>query len=222
MSGTVGRWFLLSALGGISLYVLRATQFGVIFTDWTRAIPEAIVLALPGYAAIIAMAAPSIPISAILVRERVGPRALALAALAAAGVGVALFGVSLVASLYAMWKSYVGPFGLDAPRWQPLISDDATIAVSTLGPAFMGAWLALTSLQLTAMSVSRVLALFGLVTGLAIVAVMPYLGDRTVYDRVLPVVFLAAQTWSAVVGLSLLRGRAATSSAPIPAKSAKV
>jgi hypothetical protein len=200
--------FFVSAVGGIALYIIRATHFGEVFTDWTRALPFAVLLALPGYASLLAMVVPAVPISAGLLRRSVGPRLVAAAGLGTAVVGVGLLLVGLVSSFHSMWRDYMGPFGLDAPEWHPLLPYEVTNAVYTLGPAFLGAWMSITSVQLTGTTVPRAIAVWGVVTGLALVAVMPYLGDYTVYERVLPVVFLAAQAWSLGVGVSLLRTRA--------------
>jgi hypothetical protein len=205
----VARLFLLSAASGLLLYVLRATQFGVIFTDWTRQVPEAIFLALPGYAAILGMVVPSAPISAALLRSRVGPSALAVVGLACAVAGVTLFFINLVAGFHAMWNMYMGPFGLDAPAFRPLLPENATNAVNVLGPTFISAWIAITSIQLGTVGLARAIVAFGIASGVALIAVMPYLGDFSVYERVFPVVFLCAMLWFLAVGVSLLSRRGA-------------
>jgi hypothetical protein len=206
MRRPVGWLALAVAVSGALFYVIRATEFGLVWTSWTNPVPEALLLALPGYLTLLGMVAPAIPISLLLHRSRVGLRPLRIAALGAGAIGVLLFLVVAVAAYDRMWSDYIGPFGLDVPARQPILPHEVTVVTGTLGPAFMGAWIALTSLQLRTLGISRALVGLGAITGLAIVASLPYGWDPFVYRTLLPAELVASLVWAAGVALTLLAG----------------
>ena len=207
VSRSVGVLLLVMAASGAVLYVIRATGFGQIFTDWTRPVPEALVFALPFYLALLGMTVPAIPISLLLNRRRLGPSSLRAASIVAAILGAVAFGVMTIAAYDSMWVMYMGPFGLDAPPARPLLPQEVFTIASTVGPAFIGAWIALTSLQLGAGGASRALCVLGGVTGAAIIATMPYAWDLFAAQTLLPMELTLSMLWAAALGIYFVFAR---------------
>lgn len=213
MRHRVGSLTLVIAVSGATLYVLRAIRFGEMYTDWTRPVPEGLILALPYYLAMLGMVVPAVPISALLGRAGIGSPLLRTATLVTAIFGVVTFLLMTMAAYDSMWITYMGPFGLNVPPARPRLPQEVFSITSNLGPALMGGWMALTSVQLARSGTSRVLCFFGVVTGLGIIATMPYAGSQFVFRTVLPLELILALFWASALGVYFMRVRRATSMA---------
>ena len=213
MTQRVGWLFLVIAGSGAALYVIRATRFGEIFTDWTRQAPEALLLALPLHLAILGMVLPAIPISLLLDRGRFGPKPLRAAALVTAIFGAVVVVLMIVAAYDSMWALYMGTARLDAPPVRRLLPPEVLPVTFALGAALMGGWMELTSIQVWASGVSRVLSVLGAVTGAAIVATMPYAWNQFAGETLLPMELTLSMLWAGGLGIYLLFVRRATAMA---------
>jgi hypothetical protein len=197
----VGSFFLVMAASGALLYVIKSTGFGDIYTDWTRQVPEALVLALPFYLALLGMVAPAVPISFVLNRERVGPSPLRAATLITAILCVSALVLMTISAYDSKWVMYMSTSALDAPSARPLLPQDVFTFTSTLGPAFMGAWMALCAVQLGIRTVPRVLCGFGIVAGCAVIATMPYSLDHFAFRTLLPIELVLSIAWATAVAV---------------------
>jgi hypothetical protein len=104
----------------------------------------------------------------------------------------------------------MGTAGLDAPPVRPRLPPEVFTVTFALGPAFMGGWMELTSIQLWVSRVPPVLCVLGAVTGAAIVATMPYLWNQFAGETLLPMELTLSMLWAGALGIYFLFARRAT------------
>jgi hypothetical protein len=77
----------------------------------------------------------------------------------------------------------------------------------------MGAWMALCSVQLGTRTLPRVLSGFGIVTGSAIIATMPYALSDFAFRTLLPLELVVSIAWATAVAVYFRRPMRATATA---------
>lgn len=105
-TGNLALYALTMAASGASLLIIRVTETfgrGSIFCSSTSCFVESVLWSLPGYAALLAVVMTTALMAAALVRERVGPPVVRIAALLAAVAGAIGYVVAAVVTLDFAW-----------------------------------------------------------------------------------------------------------------------
>jgi len=212
----VGWLALLIAASGWILLWLRVSAMALglwIFCDWTSDCSAILWVNAPFYLATFGLVAPAIPISLALHRRRVGPPYLRAATLVTGCVAVIVLLIATVAAYDWMWSNYVGPFGLYVPRRPELLSTEVRTTSWAAWPPFLGAWIALTSIQLVRAAVPFAIAGIGVIVGVAAIATSPYGAESFVTDAIAPLKLILATVWATAIAIHLLARRSVTATA---------
>jgi len=212
----VGWLTLLIAVSGWIVLWLRVSAMALglwIFCDWTSDCSAILWSNAPFYLATFGLVAPAVPISLALYRRRIGPRYLRAATLITGCVALIVLVIAIVAAYDWMWSNYVGPFGLDVPRRPEHLSAEVRTTSWAVWPPFLGAWMALTSIQLVRAAIPFAIAGIGVIVGVAAMATAPYGAESFVSEALAPLELILAMVWAAAVGIYLVTARSATAAA---------
>jgi len=212
---TVGWLALVVAASGWLLIWLRANAMALglwIFCDWTSDCSAILWSNAPFYLATLGLVAPVVPISLILHHRRLGSHLLRIATFVTGSVAVIVLVLAIIAAYDSMWSNYVGPFGLDVPRRPELLTADLRLTSWLAWPAFLGAWIALTSLQLRR-AIPTAIATLGVTAGVAAILSAPFAWDGFSAEVVVPLDLIVSLVWATAVGVYLMRAKRAMATA---------
>jgi hypothetical protein len=154
---------------------------------------------VPRYLALAGMGLSAVAIAVSLARTRLAPRWLGTAAIVGAAIGSLLLLVEIVGEYDAITSSMSSGW-LDQ-RYRPPMVPPVIRSLAALWPVFLGAWMTLASLQLVRIGVPNLIALIGVVAGIAIVVTMPYALDYFVRTSILPLELILSLVWATAVGV---------------------
>ena len=156
----------------------------------------------PRFVAVLGMLVPTIAISVVLGRHRVGPRFMRFAAIVLSSLAVAT-ALAMTVAAYDFMLSSISSGRLDAPYRAPAMP--AVVGrLGDLWPLFSGGWMALTSVQLVRIGVPLAIAGLGVLAGFAIVLTLPYATEWFVITSMFPAELILSLVWALSVGAYLL------------------
>jgi len=208
-TGNLALYALTMAASGASLLIIRVTETfgrGSIFCSSTSCFVESVLWSLPGYAALLAVVMTTALMAAALVRERVGPPVVRIAALLAAVAGAIGYVVAAVVTLDFAWAgAFSGQLSPRPTALLPPILVTFAPSLLTLSLMLTGVSIALTSLLLLPLRAPRPLVVLGWVAGVAMAALVSSAQIHAVRTYALPVAFLVLTAWASYLAIVLMR-----------------
>lgn len=215
LSKAVGWPALTLAAAAALLVILVVTEtFGrrSVFCSSTACFVEGVLWSLPSYAAMLAIVIADVLIAAALLRARLGPGGVRIAALSTAVAGAVAYIVVSIVSLDAAWVgAFSGQLSPPPPALRlPSVLATLTAPLWTLSLILLGVSIALTSLLLLRLPPLRPLVVLGWIAGVAVAAIpsaQMYASAQMypAYRYALPVAFSLLTVWALWLAIVQIR-----------------